>query len=67
MLAGGEVGPLAGNTTAAVHEPDHETAPRRVLSVTDAPSGPFAVPIGEILPAYRLGIVRKAARETATG
>ena len=67
MFARGEVGPLAGNTAAAVHEPDHETAPRRVLNVPHAPSMPFAAAVGEILPADGLGIVRKAAREIGGG
>ena len=67
MLAGGEVGPLAGCTGAAVHQADHEAASRRVLDVTHAPGGPFAAAVGEILAAYGFGIVRKAARKIGGG
>ena len=67
MLAGGEVGPLAGGTVAGIHEADHETAPRCVLNVTHAPGGPFAVAVGKVLAAYGFGIIHQAAREVGGG
>ena len=61
MFAGGGVGPFAGGALAAVGsaQADEQAATRRVGDVADQPVAAFAMPVGEIVAANRLGIARE--------
>ena len=61
MFAGGGVGPFAGGALAAVRpaQPDEQAAARRVGDVADQPVAAFAMAVGEIVAAHRLGIARE--------
>ena len=61
MLTGGGVGPFAGGALAAVGstQADEQAATRRVGNVADQPVAAFAMPVGEIVAANRLGIARE--------
>ena len=67
VLSAREIDPLAGHTARAVHEPHHETAPRRVLDVADAPGRPFAPAVGEVLAAHGFRVLCQAARKIGGG
>ena len=61
MFAGGGVGPFAGGAPAAVRtvEPDEQAASWCVGNVADQPIASFAMAVGEIVAAHRLGIARE--------
>ncbi len=69
MFARGGVRPLAGCTLAAVRsaQADEEAAARSVGDIADQPVSAFAMAVGEIMAAHRLGIARETAGQVGGG
>jgi hypothetical protein len=60
MLAGGGVGPSSGGWT---DKPHIQALARRVGHIANLPIAPAAEAVGEVVPADRLGLLRKTARD----
>ena len=69
MLAGGGVGPFAGGAFAVVRtfETDEQAATRLVGDIADQPIAALASPIGQIIPAHALRILREAPGKVCGG
>jgi hypothetical protein len=63
MLAGRGIGELAGGTLRGVLEPHEHRAARCIVDIAHQPVTPFALSVGKVMTAHRLGLAREAMRQ----